>query len=122
MRKIDFKSGAEMLNFLASDHDLYNLETEQYIFSYNEDNAIAVYYLSNLEAKRIAEEAGETEYWGSILRAGGNVYNDPSDDNFNPDWLISNLDYCNSCYDRGIWVIADNTYPDPVVKEYNNGY
>lgn len=121
MFKLEFKSGAEMLNFLASDHDLYNLETGQYIFKYNEDNAIAVYYLTGLEAKRTAEEAGD-EYWGSILGTGGSVYNDPSCDDFDPDWLISNLDYCNQYHDEGTWVIADCSYLNPVLKEYSNGY
>lgn len=78
--------------------DLYNLNTGAYVFLYNIDGGICVYYLDSEEAYDIAKQA-EGEYWGAFLGAGGNVYDDP-------------MEFFESDSANGVWVKADESFTD----------
>ena len=103
MKQVVFKSGQEMLDFLLSDEDLYNMDTRDYVFHYSEDGSIATYDIGIEEAKKIAKEAlAGQEYWGAYLGPGGWIYDDPSS-NFYDAECTSNLSYCNEVYNTGRW-------------------
>lgn len=78
---LHFNSPEELEDMILSGNDLYNPVLEQYVFVYNDKDAIAVY--SNIEidyAKELQEKAEvDDEYWGAYLGAGGVIYDCPSD-------------------------------------------
>ena len=58
---VTFASPQEMCQYVVSgERDLYNLETEDYIFKYNEGGSIAVYNLSREEAEEL--DLGESAF------------------------------------------------------------
>ena len=102
-RKMIFRNGEEMLSALMDGKDLYNAETGQYVFNYNECGSIAVYYLSSDRAEELKELSKEhEEYWGAFLGPGGYIYDDPSYEDFDEEWSCSNLDWCKEYY-QGVW-------------------
>lgn len=101
---LEFKSGKEMLDLLQTDTDLYNLQTGDYVFRYNEAGSIAVYSLSLKEAEQLQAKAeAEDEYWGAYLGFGGSIYDVPESD-FYSNKQASALDYCSEMYDEGEWI------------------
>ena len=90
--RIIFSTAEDMVNTLQADMDLYNVLTQEYVFLYNTDGAIAVYYISLEEAKELEEKSQSSdEYWGAFLGAGGTIYDDP-------------LEYYNDQYKLAGWV------------------
>jgi hypothetical protein len=99
-----FKSGSEMLEALKT-NDLYNTETGEYVFSYNEAGAVCVYVLNKSEAKEIAKKSQEDdEYWGAYLGPGGSIY-DPEEVGMRS---YSNEDYCRDAAKRGNWIYTSD--------------
>lgn len=99
-----FNSGKEMLDFLQAGKDLYNPETDAYVFVYNEDKAIAYYSVSKEDAKKYAKiEADTGEYWGSNLGVGGYIYEDQLSENYDKS-KMSSRDFCNEHFNEGVWV------------------
>lgn len=92
-----FNSGKEMLDTLNNDVDLYNSETETYVFNYNSLGSICVYHVTNEDAEKLKKE---DEYWGSYLGVGGAIYDDTSCSREKGDY--TNLDWCNDNY-KGEW-------------------
>lgn len=91
---LKFKSVKEMLDIIQSGIDLYNIETEQYVFLYNEKGAVAVYNIANDEAEELDRNAKENdEYWGAYLGTGGRIYDEP-------------LEYCKTVYNNDGWVMV----------------
>ena len=106
-RKVIFKNPEDMLNYISNSNDLYNLDTGDYVFKYNDvgSGSLCVYNLlinaaENLE--RMAVEQGE--YWGGMLGPGGCIYDDPEHDHYDEDEDYSNLNYCEEVYNKGIWI------------------
>lgn len=101
-----FKNGNEMFDYIIDGNDIWNRETGQYIFAYNNRDAIAVYDGISPERaemlRRACAETGE-EYWGSQLGPGGSIY-DPEDEC--GEWHISNIQFCNENF-AGVWEDAD---------------
>ena len=98
-----FENGFEMLRYLDM-ADLYNPNTGDYVFLYNESGSIAVYNLSVEEAKALAKKAAETdESWSALLGPGGVIYDDPSYERYNSDFT-SNEEYCDSVYSEEGWI------------------
>ena len=100
-----FNSGQEMLETIKNDVDLYNRETEQYVFNHSGCGNIAVYYISNEDADELAKE---DDYWGAYLGVGGAIYDSEEyirenypEDKTNADWY-TNIDWCNENY-KGEW-------------------
>ena len=64
---------------IDNDIDLYNVNSGQYLFHYNNDEAICCYWLGWDKAKELAEWSRESdgEYWGAFLGPGGWIYDDP---------------------------------------------
>ncbi len=91
---VTFASPQEMCQYVVSgERDLYNLETEDYIFKYNEGGSIAVYNLSREEAEELEEKATENkEYWGAYLGVGGSIYDD------------EDMDYFKEKFAEGKWI------------------
>ena len=103
-QKVSFKSPEEMLDYITSDSDLYNLETGDYIWKYTECGSIAVDNFSIEEAERLAKESTEEKtYWGGLVGGGAVVYDDPSHELYE-EGDETNLDYCKGTYNKGIWV------------------
>ena len=99
-----FDSGMEMLDFLQAGKDLYNPETDAYVFVYNEDKAIAYYSVSKEDAKKYAKiEADTGEYWGSNLGVGGYIYENQLSENYDKS-KVSSRDFCNEHFNEGVWV------------------
>ena len=72
-----FATTTEMMNELIC-HDLYSLESERYVFTYNDGGSICVYYIDKEEAIELETMARENdEYWGAFLGVGGRVYDEP---------------------------------------------
>lgn len=89
---ISFSSVENMVKTLQQDTDLYNIETEEYVFHYNIDGAIAVYSISSGEAMELKAKADISgEYWGAYLGVGGTIYDDPAE-------------YCKDNYSLAGWV------------------
>lgn len=66
--------------------DLYNVNTGQFAFCYNENGAICEYNLSIIEALELAIKATkDDEYWGAYLGIGGNIYDNSID------WCAANF-------------------------------
>ena len=98
-----FTSAEEMLNAIVNiGDDLYNLETGDYVFCYNDCGSIAVYRLTRNEAARLQEEANG-ESWSAFLGVGGTIYDDPTYEGYN-DEQTSNLDFCEDIYDQDGWI------------------
>lgn len=99
-----FNSGKEMLDFLQAGKDLYNPETDAYVFVYSEDKAIAYYRISKEDAKECAKiEADTGEYWGNNLGVGGYIYEDQLSENYDKS-KMSSRDFCNEHFNEGVWV------------------
>ncbi len=103
-----FNNAEEMLRTLDT-CDLYNLETGDYVFLYNEYGSICVYgdidREEAAELDRLSRENGE--YWCTLLGAGGSIYDDKSYPTFGED-CTSNLDYCEGVYDKGNWIDTED--------------
>ena len=101
-----FSNGKEMLDVIIHDClDLYNSETEQYVFVYSDCGSICEYSISNEHAeqlRKLKEEDGE--YWGAHLGIGGYIYDDPSHEDYE-EGDYSNLDWCNENY-QGEWEVV----------------
>ena len=115
MRKVEFKSGAAMLDFLSG-ADLYNIVTGEYVFRYNEEGSIAVYSFGMDKAISLAHQSQGKDYWSAFLGLGGYIYDDPSHELYNED-RISNLDYCKAICSEGIWMVADPTFLEEEVVD-----
>lgn len=125
---VRFKDAEEMLSSIQSGEDLYNKETEQYVFLYNGAGSIAVYDIEEQEADALiaSSHAAGGEYWGAFLGVGGNIYDDPSYEYYS-DEIPSNLDYCKENYDKGQWftinyagVMMDNNENNEANAEKEN--
>lgn len=104
VKKITFKNGDEMLRSLNS-HDLYNKETGEYVFSYNDVGSVAVYTLSPSEAKELYEKTRDTDVsWSELLGPGGYIYDDPSYPGKSA-YSISNEEWCDDHF-KGTWRIV----------------
>ena len=110
-----FKSWNEMYDYLTSGNDLYNMETGDYVFEYNNAHALCIYHLGEDEAERLAKAAYESdEYWGSFLGVGGRVldsyeYNDDEhrysdDESMRMLYLQPSINYCKEVFDKEGWV------------------
>lgn len=98
-----FESPEDMLATIQADVDLYNVNTEEYVFNYNVEGSIAVYSIDKdkaLELRKKSEESGE--YWGAFLGIGGAIWDDPEHDDYVEG--NSNLDYCKYAYNQNGWI------------------
>lgn len=65
-----FSSANDMLEKIKV-NDYYNHITEEYVFTYNDRDSIAVYNIDKDEAKKLSKQAKENdEYWGAFLGPG----------------------------------------------------
>lgn len=108
---LTFTNGAEMLDAISGKQmDLYCLEKETYVFSYNGVGSIAVYdWIDEAKANELInfQEISFGEYWGADLGPGGEIYDD---DNYGvvdegPAFTGANLDWCNKNFD-GEWFVV----------------
>ena len=103
MEQVIFNDAQEMLNLLHTDEDLYNMDTGEYIFRYNEEDSIASYHFSVEKAKKLAEVSViDREYWGAQLGVGGYIYDDPAAEGYEKGG-ITNLSHCKDVYSIGRW-------------------
>ena len=96
-----FSSANDMLEKLKA-NDYYNHITEEYVFTYNDRDSIAVYNIDKDEAKKLSKQAKENdEYWGAFLGPGGYIYDEPKnsewcESHFKEDGWITTTDYQNA--------------------------
>lgn len=120
--ELKFANWEEMYDYLVSGQDLYNFKTGDYIFVYNDADALCRYNLSSKETLDLVEKSNETgEYWGAYLGIGGHILDEPdydddehrySDDQTMRDlYLKPSYDYCKFNFSLDGWI---NT------KEYTN--
>lgn len=111
---IKFSNGAEMLDAIVGKQmDLYCLEKETYVFSYNGFASIAVYdWIDESELDELIQFQQETygEYWGAILGPGGKIYDDDNYGFFGmtPPYTGANLEWCNDHFDGEWFVVCEN--------------
>ena len=66
--ELKFANWEEMYDYLVSGQDLYNFKTGDYIFVYNDADALCKYNLSSKEVLDLVERSHQTgEYWGAYL-------------------------------------------------------
>lgn len=106
MTDLKFKSASDMKSTLDK-KDLYNPNTETYVFLYNEAGSIAVYEDISLdEALQLEKDAKAiNEYWAAFLGPGGEIYDDVSHPLYNKD-LLSNTDWCEQHYTEEGWILT----------------
>ena len=68
-----FENEKAMYDAIQNGLDLYNINTGDYVFSYSDRGAIAVYNLVLEYAKDLSSHSAG-EYWGALLGAGGDIY------------------------------------------------
>lgn len=96
-----FSSANDMLEKIKV-NDYYNYITEEYVFTYNDRDSIAVYNIDKDEAKKLSKQAKENdEYWGAFLGPGGYIYDEPQnsewcESHFKEDGWITTTDYQNA--------------------------
>ena len=96
-----FSSANDMLEKIKV-NDYYNHITEEYVFTYNDGDSIAVYNIDKDEAKTLSKQAKENdEYWGAFLGPGGYIYDEPQnsewcESHFKEDGWITTTDYQNA--------------------------
>lgn len=110
---IKFNSAQEMLSYLQSARDLYNPETGEYVWLYNEAGSVAVDKLSDEDIHRILkerevfcilEDKEEGESWSGYIPGGADIWDDVSyDDEGKVPKGCTNLDYCEGYYAEN-WV------------------
>lgn len=87
-----FGSGKQMCEFINLPNDLYNEETEKYVFLYSEDGDICVYEIPKEKARELAEKKVETgEYWEAFLGFGGEIFENAEAwcaDNYKGEWKV----------------------------------
>lgn len=88
MQYLKFKSPQDMLEHILTNNDLYNTHTGEYVFAYNDKNAIAVYMLSEKTAHELdiqTKQPNNDHYWANYLGTGGKIYDEP----YNIHWCIN---------------------------------
>lgn len=111
-----FDNWRAMYNYITDGNDLYNTETGDYVFEYNDAHALCVYHLSDTEVKELAEKSKENdgEYWGAFLGTGGEIldssernndeYRYSDDENKRALYLQPSFDYCKEMYSKDNWI------------------
>lgn len=110
-----FNNGMEMYDYLTAGNDLYNTETGDYVFEYNDAHALCVYHLDKDEAKILAEKSKENdEYWGAYLGPEGVIldaleYNDDEhryseNEEMRALYLQSSFAYCEEVFAMEGWI------------------
>lgn len=110
-----FNNWQEMYDYLTAGNDLYNTKTGDYVFEYNDANALCVYSLDEDEAKKLSKKALENnEYWGAFLGTGGSIleasdYNDDKyryskDRDMKALYLKPSFDYCKEMFINNSWI------------------
>lgn len=109
---LQFKSGKEMLEYILNGHDLYNPITEEYVFTYNDDNAICIYSISEEKAKQLDAELKRKElsYWSEILTTGGCILDDIKS---------APLNWCDKCFTDEHWINAEEYDLYKYLNTYN---
>lgn len=103
----NFSSANNMLEKIKV-NDYYNHITEEYVFTYNDSDSIAVYNIDKDEAKKLSKQAKENdEYWGAFLGPGGYIYDKP----INSEW-------CESHFKEDGWITTTD-YQNAILMEEN---
>ena len=119
---IKFNSAQEMLVYLHGDRDLYNPETGEYVWRYNEAGSIAVDRLNNvdilrildeIEVFRILQDKEGYESWSGYIPGGSDIWDDTSYDGCKVTKGCTNFDYCKGhyaenwvdCKEYGLWLL-----------------
>lgn len=114
-RKIrKFDSWKEMYDYLTSGNDLYNVETGDYVFLYNDAYALCTYNIREDEAEELARKttALDESGWSSFLGIGGTVLDNCEYDKYRYSkdelkqslYLQPSIDYCKEVYAKDGWV------------------
>lgn len=114
-----FNNAQEMLNAIVNDGmDLYNPNTNEYVFLYNDCGSIAVYdWIDKEKANEIYElsidENGhQEEYWGAFLGIGGYIFDSERYKRENPkkydDMLNDALAWCEEHWKLDGWIDTKN--------------
>ena len=112
MQYLKFESPRDMLQHILADNDLYNTNTGEYVFTYNNKNAIAVYMLSEKTAYELNQkikQPNSESYWAGYLGLGGRIYDEPH-----------NIHWCNDSYASNYWIHTkdfDEYYAQKGAKE-----
>lgn len=71
-----FNSSEEMLEKIRNGFDLFNPESEEYVFCYNEEESICMYHISEDEAIELAQKclSSKEECWSAFLGHGGQIF------------------------------------------------
>ncbi len=107
MERQQFQSAEQMFEKIISNVDLYNIKTGEYVFHYNDKDAICYYTLTAEEARKIAKQAAEhSEYWAGYLGPGGWIIDEPKD----------SIAWCKDRFKDDGWVKADKTFLNNVIE------
>ncbi len=116
-----FSTAQAMYDYIKDSGDLYcpDVKGGTYVFSYNEDGAIAVYEGISLEKARelskYSQEIGENG-WSALLGPGGTIYN--CDESFDNRGTSAALTWCSINLSE-LWHRADeNTFSEENLKLY----
>lgn len=104
---LHFNTPQDMLQHIVNNNDLYNIKTGEYVFLYNDQNAIAVYQLTKEQADNLYNNTHTSNepYWSSHLGPGGAIYDEPD-----------NLHWCTNSYASEFWINTTDYKPNQTLK------
>lgn len=104
-----FNCWEDMYCHLKDCGDLYNKETETYVFVYNDAGALCTYNVPKEDVPDLVARSSEDgEYWGAYLGAGGAVLDNEKYNNYRYSeeedeyalYLEPSFDFCRDHYDE----------------------
>lgn len=127
-KSIVFTSGEEMYAYLKAGNDLYNPNTEEYVFVYNDADALAIYKLNRREIENFDfTDDGLDDSWSAYLGVGGYILDSPEYEKYKYSenekerclYLKPSIDYCKNHFSKEGWINTKD-YEKIIANKDNN--
>lgn len=104
-----FKDAQDMLDTIVNDCvDLYNPNTNEYVFLYSDFGSIATYWISKEKADELDRDSKEfKDYWSAFLSDGGLIYDNKSHELYR-EGNITPLEWCEEHWQLEGWIDTRN--------------
>lgn len=107
-----FRNWKQMYDYIIAGNDLYNVKTGDFVYVYNDADALCLHFLDEHQVKDVIREASyDKDCLGAFL-TGGEVLDDSKYDEFRYSeeeamralYLAPSYDYCKEAYDMDGWI------------------